>query len=99
MSKSVSKLDSVGVRLQGDPFSLWAGPVSVALGADARWEEQSESIGELDTAGVFGTPTFNDPLEGGFTDTAAFEQELVPLVQTAGIDVEANGAPRYFYKT
>src|SRR3546814_5790798 len=78
MSKSVSKLDSVGVRLQGDPFSLWAGPVSVALGADARWEEQSESIGELDTAGVFGTPIFNDPLEGGFNVKEAFVEALVP---------------------
>src|SRR3546814_64621 len=95
MSKSVSKLDSVGVRLQGDPFSLWAGPVSVALGADARWEEQSESIGELDTAGVFGTPIFNDPLEGGFNVKEAFVEALVPLVKTDGIDVEANGAARY----
>jgi iron complex outermembrane recepter protein len=95
MQDTVSKLDSAAVRVQGDPFSLWAGPVSIAFGAEARWEEQSEEIGELDAAGVFGTPIFNDPLEGGFNVKEAFIEALVPLVESESVELDLNGAARY----
>ncbi|WP_129791314.1 TonB-dependent receptor domain-containing protein [Sphingosinicella sp. CPCC 101087] len=95
MQDEVTKLDSAAVRLQGDPFSLWAGPVSIAVGAEARWEEQSQEIGELDAAGVFGTPLFNDPLEGGFNVKEAFFETLVPLLDSEEVDLDLNGAARY----
>ncbi|WP_114952050.1 TonB-dependent receptor domain-containing protein [Sphingosinicella terrae] len=95
MQDTVSKLDSVAFRVQGDPFTLWAGPVSIAFGAEARWEEQSETIGELDAAGAFGTPIFNDPLEGGFNVKEGFFEALVPLVDSASFDLDLNGAVRY----
>lgn len=95
MSDSVSKLDSAAVRLQGDPFSLWAGPVSIAVGAEARWEERTETVGELDEAYAFGTTLYGDPLEGGFSVKEGFFEALVPLVRAGLLEVDVNGAARY----
>lgn len=95
MSDSVTKLDSAAVRLQGDPFSLWAGPVTIALGAEARWQERSETIGDLDTAGVFSLPIFNNALEGGFNVKEGFGELLVPLADSEALKLDFNGAARY----
>lgn len=94
-SGSVTKLDSAAARLQGDLFSLWAGPLTLAMGAEARWEERAERIGPLDEAGVFGLPVFNDPLEGGFNVKEGFAEVLLPLWKSEGLELDVNGAARY----
>jgi iron complex outermembrane recepter protein len=95
MQDTVNKLDSAAFRVQGDPFSLWAGPLSIALGAEWRREEQTEEIGELDAAGVFGTPLFSQALEGTFNVKEGFFEALVPLMANESVDLDLNGAARY----
>jgi iron complex outermembrane recepter protein len=94
-SRSVNKLDSAAARLQGDLLSMWAGPVTVALGVEARWEEQTADNGELDRAGVFGLPVFTEPVQGAFSVKEGFVEALVPLWQSDGFELDVNGAARY----
>ncbi|WP_431469696.1 TonB-dependent receptor plug domain-containing protein [Sphingosinithalassobacter sp. LHW66-3] len=90
-----TKLDSAAIRLQGDLFSLWAGPVTIAVGAEARWEEQEQSNGPLDEAGVFGLAVFTVPTQGGFDVQEGFVEALVPLLDTQAVELDLNGAARY----
>jgi iron complex outermembrane receptor protein len=94
-ASTLSKLDSMGAELQGDPFSLWAGPVTVAVGVEARWEEQSSDRGALDRAGVFGLPTFTSDLAGGFNVKEGFGEIFVPLLAADKVKLDFNGAARY----
>ncbi|MHB9878358.1 TonB-dependent receptor domain-containing protein [Pacificimonas sp. ICDLI1SI03] len=95
MQHTVNKLDSAAVRLQGEPFSLWAGPVSIAVGAESRWEEQQQDVGELDAAGVFGTAIYANPVEGNIDVQEGFGELLLPLLDVEQMNVEFNGAARY----
>ncbi|MDT9598880.1 TonB-dependent receptor domain-containing protein [Sphingosinicella rhizophila] len=97
-SFSTSKLDSAAVRLQGSPFSLWAGEVSVAFGAEARWEENIATNGELDRQGassIFGTPLYRNPTSGRTNVKEGFGEILLPLLDTDQVKFELNGAARY----
>jgi outer membrane receptor protein involved in Fe transport len=96
--ESVTKLDTAAAELQGDLFSLWAGPVTVAIGAEARWEKQRQQNGELDRAGpasIFGTALYRNPVNGGFNVKEAFAEALVPLLDADMVKLELNGAARY----
>jgi len=97
-SDTVTKLDAAAIELQGDLFSLWAGPVTVALGAEARWEEQRARSGALDLAGAFG-PTltlYGNPVSGGFNVKEAFGEVALPLLDIEDkVKIDLNGAARY----
>ena len=88
-------LDSAGASLRGDPFSTWAGPVSVAFGAEARWEEQVTN--SLDaTSAAKGFSRFNfSPLDGGFNVQEAFGEVAIPLLDQPFSKLDVNGAARY----
>lgn len=95
---TVSKLDAAAVELQGDLFSLWAGPVTIAVGAEARWEEQSSKSGALDLSGAFG-PTltlYGNPVSGGFSVREGFGEVALPLLNIEDkVKIDLNGAARY----
>jgi iron complex outermembrane receptor protein len=96
MSNALRKLDSAAFRVQGDPLSLWAGPLSIAFGAEWRREEQTEDIGALDAASAFATPVVsNAPLEGSFNVKEGFFEALAPLVNNDALELDLNGAVRY----
>src|SRR3546814_19959011 len=61
-SRPVTKLDAGGIQIQGDLFHLWAGPVTVATGVEARRESQSTSRGAQTVAGAFAIPLFSRDL-------------------------------------
>ena len=95
---TVNKLDAAAVELQGDLFSLWAGPVTIAVGAEARWEEQSSRSGALDLAGAFGPvlTLYGNPVSGGFDVREVFGEVALPLLDVADkVKVDLNGAARY----
>lgn len=95
-SKSVSKLDATGVEVQGDLFSLWAGPVTVALGAEARWEEQASKRNADAVAGIFALPVFTSDLSGGFNVKEGFGEIAMPLLDVEDVvKADINGAARY----
>lgn len=90
-----TKLDSAGASLRGDLFDTWAGPVSVAFGAEARWEEQVTN--SLDaTSAAKGFSRFNfSPLDGGFNVQEGFGEVAIPLLDQPFSKLDINGAARY----
>ena len=94
---TVNKLDAAAVQIQGDLFSLWAGPVTVAFGAESRWEEQTSVSGALDLAGAFGPLNlYGSPVSGRFDVQEAFAEVALPLLDIDGTaKIDATGAARY----
>lgn len=95
VSRTVTKLDTGGISLRGDLFSTWAGPVSIAIGAEAR--KEAVEIGDIDalsTARALSTVNFS-PLKGSFSVKEGFAEAVVPLLKTEMATLEINGAARY----
>jgi len=93
--ETLIKLDSGGLSLQGDPWTLPAGDVSVALGVEARREWQQTTAGAQDTAGEFRSFSHSS-MFGAFRVKEAFGEILVPLVRDVpGFNkLEVNAAAR-----
>jgi outer membrane receptor protein involved in Fe transport len=96
-TNAIQKLDSTGVELTGSPFSLWAGPVSIAVGAEARWEKQATTRDARTIQGGFGFPVFTagNDIAGGFNVKEAFAEIAFPLLDSEMVKAELNGAARY----
>ncbi len=94
-SRSRTKLDTAGFSLRGEPFDLWAGPVSIAVGGEWRKESINARVGDLDLAKAFQTFSFS-PLKGSFTVKEAFAEILLPLARDLPVlnKLEFNGAAR-----
>jgi outer membrane receptor protein involved in Fe transport len=91
-----TKLTAAGVTLRGEPFSIWAGPVSVALGGEARKESFATIyLDPIQAARLLGT--FNaSGLDGSFSVKEVFGEAVVPLLNMDGVaKLDANGAIRY----
>ena len=82
-------------KIQGDPFALWAGPISVVAGVNSRWEKRTASNEAIDRSGVFGTPLFQAPVQGKFNVKEAFAETVVPLSDADAFKVDLNAAARY----
>jgi iron complex outermembrane receptor protein len=92
---TATKLDSTGVELRGDLFDLWAGPLTVAVGAEARWEEVDSHPDSFTAANtfVFGSA---GAVKGGFSVKEGFAEAALPVLDLSGtIKAEINGAARY----
>ena len=78
----VYKQSVVSINLAGEPFSIWAGPVSVAFGAEHRTESATgfadaittQSPGNWDTTG--GLPTI-----GSYKVSDVYLETVVPLAK------------------
>ncbi len=93
--RAKSQLDVGGISLRGEPFDLPAGPVSIAIGTEARREAVNQIADPLSLARAF--TTFNTaPLAGKFTVKEAFGEVLVPIVKDVALlnDLQFNGAVR-----
>lgn len=82
--------------LRGEPFSLWAGPVSVAIGAEHRSETLSLTVAPLTAAFAHGI--YNGPSAGPGTIkvSEAFAEVVVPLLRDVPMfrSLDFNGAVR-----
>ena len=95
-SFSTSKLDSLGVEVQGDLIDLWAGPLTVAVGFESRWEELSGSRTPETLAGGFALPVFVSDLSGDFDVQEGFGEVALPLLDIDdAVTLDFNGAARY----
>lgn len=89
--------DVFAATVNGEPFDIWAGPVSVAVGAEHRIEKVaglSDPISQLPTGGWFAgnyLPTF-----GKYSVTEGFFETVVPLAKDASFAeaLDLNGAVR-----
>ncbi len=95
-SLSTERLDAAAVEIEGELFQLPAGPLAIAFGAEARWEEIESSRDEATRAGGFGIPIFTSDLNGGFNVQEAFVEAAVPLIGVdEKFDLDFNAAARY----
>jgi len=96
-TESIQKLDSTGFEVTGSPFSIWAGDVSIAVGAEARWEKQETVRDERTLQGGFGFPVYTagNDISGKFNVKEVFGEVVVPLLDVDEVKAEFNGAARY----
>jgi outer membrane receptor protein involved in Fe transport len=94
--RAVAQLDAGGVTLRGNPFSTWAGPVSIALGVEARREgTKTTHIDPISPTRAFSLDN-RFPLNGSFDVKEGFAVAVVPVLNVEGTAVaELNGAARY----
>ncbi len=88
--------DVIAVSTTGEPFSSWAGPVSLAVGAEHRREEVSGWATDLDEASAFFAGNYHAS-HGKFDVTEAFLEAVVPLVidKSFAESLDFNGAVRW----
>ncbi|MET0271872.1 MAG: TonB-dependent receptor [Phenylobacterium sp.] len=106
--EATNKLDLVAGDISGEPFSLWAGPVSVAVGAEYRHQSlvqtsNSDPALPVDFTGIRGVNTTNrfagvnvGVADGSYSVTEVFGEVAVPLLKDSAVgDLDLNGAARY----
>lgn len=94
-----NKLDAAAVELQGDLVQLWAGPLTVAIGGESRWESQRQTRSDLSraTPPVFGPLSlYTSDTSGRFNVQEGYGEVALPLLDvTDRLKVDFNGAARY----
>lgn len=90
------KQDVVSGSLRGEPFSTWAGPVSIALGGEWRRESYAATTTALDQTNAFFLGNFR-PSNGHYDVKEGFFETVVPLLKDKPFfrEVDFNGAVRY----
>jgi outer membrane receptor protein involved in Fe transport len=86
----------VAASLSGEPFSDWAGPVSVAAGVEHRSESVSGSSDDIAPTGAWYVGNFL-PTFGRYTVTEGFIETVVPLAkdQAWARNLDLNAAVRF----
>ncbi|MFD1788278.1 TonB-dependent receptor domain-containing protein [Sphingomonas floccifaciens] len=86
---------TAALNVNGTPFSTWAGPVAIAVGAEYRDERQVVTADAI--AGVGGFETSNAaPFQGSFNVKEGYVEANVPLARNAPLlhSLDLNGAVR-----
>lgn len=95
-SETTLKQDVVAASMSGEPFSTWAGPVSVAFGAEHRRESVEGWASELDEANAFFAGNYH-ATQGKYNVTEGFLETVVPLLADKPFAqmLDFNGAVRW----
>ncbi|RYE04024.1 MAG: hypothetical protein EOP61_02270 [Sphingomonadales bacterium] len=72
--------DSAALTIQGEPLHTWAGPVSLAFGAEYRRDAASVAVDALTAAGTYATGA-TVPWNGSVNVKEAFAELVVPLAR------------------
>lgn len=95
VARTVNDQHVWAATLSGEPFQTWAGPVSIATGAEFRRESINSSVDAVSAANGFlvGNPK---ALSGKYSAKEIFLEAVVPLLadQPFAKSVEFNGAAR-----
>jgi len=93
---SVYRQRDAAANLRGQPFNTWAGPVSVALGAEYRRETHVVTVDPVSDAGGYLLNNATN-MDGGFNVKEGYFEAVVPLAKdlsfARSFDVDA--AVRY----
>lgn len=88
--------DVFAVNLQGQPFSTWAGPVSIATGLERRREDAEARVDAISQASGF---SYGNPkaFEGEYTVNEGYFEAVAPIVTDMRFaeSIELQGAVRY----
>lgn len=90
------KQQVLAASMSGEPFDNWAGPVSLAFGAEHRKESSEGAVSELDAASAFFAGNYKATI-GEYDVTEGFVETVFPLLSDVpGADqLDFNGAVRY----
>lgn len=90
------KQQVVAASMSGEPFDNWAGPVSLAFGAEHRKESSEGYVSDLDQVSAFFAGNYKATV-GSYDVTEGFVETVVPLLKDVpGADtLDFNGAVRY----
>ncbi|MFC4314333.1 TonB-dependent receptor domain-containing protein [Steroidobacter flavus] len=88
--------DVAAVSASGQPFSSWAGPISLAFGLEHRREEVKGTASALDEAGAFFAGNWHAS-HGKYNVTEGFVETVVPLAADvpAAQALDLNAAARW----
>ncbi|MCC6914676.1 MAG: TonB-dependent receptor [Rhodospirillaceae bacterium] len=88
--------DVWAVNANGEPFSTWAGPVSLALGGEHRKEGLSGIASSLDLAAAYFAGNFGAST-GSYTVTEGYLETVIPLAKDAewAKKLDLNAAARF----
>ena len=86
---------SAAFDISGEPFSTWAGPVSIAAGAEYRWNDANQTVDAIQLAKRFAYSN-QQPLSGSIAVKEGYLETVVPLAKdtTLAKTLEINGAVR-----
>ncbi|MFA6117619.1 MAG: TonB-dependent receptor [Sphingomonas sp.] len=89
------KQDVAAASVSAEPFSLWAGPVSVAAGGEYRRDSYTATADALSTANAFFVGNYK-PSGGSVNVKEAFFETVIPLLRDLPFakSVDFNGAVR-----
>src|SRR5690606_4137510 len=87
------KQQVVAASMSGEPFDNWAGPVSLAFGAEHRKESSEGSVSALDASSAFFAGNYKATI-GEYTVNEGFVETVFPLLKDVpGAEVlDFNGA-------
>lgn len=74
--------DASAITLNGEPFSSWAGPISLAVGIEHRYESISSINTPDDEANLFLTGNYHNNT-GHYSVTEGFAETVIPLAKDA----------------
>ncbi|MBY0510622.1 MAG: TonB-dependent receptor [Rhodospirillaceae bacterium] len=85
----------VAANLHGNPFSNWAGPISLAMGAEHRREAVSGTNDSLSSSRAYFTGNYT-PSFGSYNVTEGYVESVVPLAKDHRLakSFDLNGAVR-----
>ncbi len=86
---------SIGADLSGTPISLWAGPVSIAAGAEYRRDTVDQTVSAEAVAGLLNLAN-SKPYSGSSSVKEVFLETVVPLLRDVPFahSLDFNGAVR-----
>ncbi|HUD90248.1 TonB-dependent receptor domain-containing protein, partial [Sphingobium sp.] len=93
--RSLIKQQVAAATITGEPFDLWAGPVSIATGLEYRKESVTGEADAISLAGGFFAGNFR-PTFGSYDVTEGFLEVAAPLLRDSplGRSLELSGAVR-----
>jgi iron complex outermembrane receptor protein len=91
-----TQLDAAGAQIQGDILSLPAGPLTVVVGSELRYEKRSAQPGTVPVASQFSIPLFTSVTQGKFNVKEGYAEAAVPVFNVDdSFKLDLNGAARY----
>lgn len=94
--RTVSRLSEFSANVQGEPFSNWAGPVSVGAGLERRKESLATTVDPLSQAGGWLTGAGSNLNSASVTVKEVYAETIVPLLKDKPFarTLDLNGAVR-----
>ncbi len=94
--QSTTRLKEISANLQGEPFSVWAGPVSVGFGLEHRTESLVTTVGPVTQSGALLANVGTNLPYAQRSVKEAYMETIIPLLKnfTLAKSLDFNGAIR-----